>query len=1178
MTSPAGPQSQFQWRWMASSSRAGVFLNGSPGELGSVRSSCSSPGMDVSLEDSFSTQFAPLPMSRSSSCQSVDSICPSQSIRAPVSEVDMGRPAARNPQALIHRLQELKQLQQCMQEQLKVHQQEQLEKLQNEQSRIFGMVQAATEYDNIKQPCLKTTEQSGSKSSQTRPRVSPVSPVPHEHQQTKEVERTLVPGVWNQEPKVDQASSGHHTDEDFDHEEESLHSEDKRMWRKDNETEAHDRPIRSGKTFEEMLEEQLKLENEKLSKISGAPADAAKVKRPFLRRGEGLSRFTRGKTTGPFRARATSSDTKPTPGINSSAFQGLIIRSHQSSEPKRTSQNSISTTNCVTQRKTAVLNKTNFPQKTSAPVTKALAKAQVHGGHQNVRVEGQNGSSGPLQHQSKSNNKPEGQKVFSDIMVDISKGTSRQFHSMDEQTARMAENSFEVWLKERGEHWERDQYLEYVELGEFELLERAADELSFSSNSSFINTLLRRDGRRLSSTPVKPPPKSSFPDGTGLSKAYSPPVPPVGSVEVLEGANTQTDEVMTKCSGDEEVEESDSSLCSNTVFHQPATVPNLQEPFNFQVSALPYDQRSYQDRDGAGSPGGDEESHRDSTLVDVRGQVEFDDDDTWNEPESSNCSPAKMDDLPDRVLKRKIAISKGAQLDCCSNSPLDREPEPPRTCQLVAKLFPSLKPKPCPPPPELPDSDGHSEQGAARSTLLRERLVELETEIERFRKENAALSRLRQENQEFQENLRMERAEFKQNMADELVKWEEFKFEEGRKLQREKKLFEKYAAAARARPDKQERDEIQSLKQQLNTLQEDLRKREARWTSTHSRLRQQIDTLSAENATLRDQVRTLEKLRLSTWKNAESEREKARERSSASSNSSNTRTAKSKSPSSSIKSSPLENSKKMEIPEVQNPPKIPAKTSSTTCSTDWQKAQPCPVAGAHHISNHLIVSEVKSHDPQVIKNSTDSVLEVDSPRDIPGKSKLEQEEITHMDGKIERMFPDGGRLTVFPNGTRKEVSADGLSVRVTFFNGDIKQIMPDHRVIYYYAEAQTTHTTYPDGMEVLQFPNNQIEKHFIDGHKEIIFPDQTVKNLYPDGREESVLVDGTIIQQNPDGTKQIQFNTGQRELHTAEFKRREYPDGTVKTVYSDGRQETRYPTGRVRLKNQEGRVIMDTKT
>lgn len=28
--------------------------------------------------------------------------------------------------------------------------------------------------------------------------------------------------------------------------------------------------------------------------------------------------------------------------------------------------------------------------------------------------------------------------------------------------------------------------------------------------------------------------------------------------------------------------------------------------------------------------------------------------------------------------------------------------------------------------------------------------------------------------------------------------------------------------------------------------------------------------------------------------------------------------------------------------------------------------------------------------------------------------------------------------------------------------------------IYYYADAQTTHTIFPDGLEVLQFPNNQI--------------------------------------------------------------------------------------------------------
>lgn len=74
---------------------------------------------------------------------------------------------------------------------------------------------------------------------------------------------------------------------------------------------------------------------------------------------------------------------------------------------------------------------------------------------------------------------------------------------------------------------------------------------------------------------------------------------------------------------------------------------------------------------------------------------------------------------------------------------------------------------------------------------------------------------------------------------------------------------------------------------------------------------------------------------------------------------------------------------------------------------------------------------------------------------------------------MERVLACGERLIIFPNGTRKEVLADGLTANVTFFNRDIKQVMADQSVIYYYADAQTPHTTYPDGIEVLQFPNNQ---------------------------------------------------------------------------------------------------------
>ncbi|XP_076857436.1 centrosomal P4.1-associated protein isoform X2 [Brachyhypopomus gauderio] len=1160
MSSPAGLQPHFLSRWMPSSSRAGVILDGSPVEVGSVRSSCASPGLEASVDDSFCSHFAPLPVSRSSSCVSVDSDVPKETSTDAETEpshleMDSFSNILGNAQEfpLIEKLEQLKQLQQRMQAELKSHQLNQLHKLQNDQQTLMGMVQtAAGEHGHGNRPCCKPEV------------LRPLQETPllfhaqHADQLPDEVEKKLESSVWSLEQSDAQTSSRQDDDNDEDPSEKSHQSitEDQSFNAKG--PVAQDRPITSGdsgKTFEEILEEQLKLENERLSK--SAPAVPVKVKRPFLKRGEGLSRFTRGKAPAPA-THTTHSSTKPTPCLDPPPPQGRVVRFHQSSEPKRLPPKSSNSTNVVIQRKTAVMNKENLPQnKISVTAAKGLAKAHVLGANRGCM--------------SKSVVKSDPQQITTcATMVDITKGKPSE-QIRDTRAPRMcaAENSFEVWLTERGERWDRDHRRERAELGEFELLEKVADEFSFSSNSSFINNLLCGDHRRLSSTPVKPPLQPTLrgrchsdaasPVQPRAGKVDGPAAPPVGAVEEM----MKPAGVTSECSEDEEDkmwEESNTPSRSSTESQRPVTGPN--QPFNhcFQVFAPPYDKHSYQDREGA-SNSEVEEENEDHTLVGIGGQVEFDDDDTWNEPDDLTCSSSKMDSQPDRALKRKVVGSK--EMD--SDGPVAHGPEDPPSCQLVAKLFPALKPKPCSRPLVQDAEDINGEGGAGRSRLLRERLVELETEIERFRRENAALIRLRQENQDVRESLRKERVEFQQKMADETAKWEEFKREEGRKLQRDRKLFEKHAAAVRARPDKQERDEIQTLKQQLNAAQDDLRKREARWTSNHSRLRQQLDALSTENAALRDQVRTLEKLRLSAWKTAEGEREKEKERGRSNVHgSTGAPRTKSKSPSCSVTSTLPQSKTRRQSPDIP----------SASVSSIQQKER-CPPATPDQMTEQLIGPERRCQDSQPIKNST-HFSELSSVG-VAEQSEMEQEEISHTDGKIEKVLPDGGRLIVFPNGTRKELSADGLSVKVTFFNGDIKHVMPDQRVIYYYAGAQTTHTTYPDGMEVLQFPNNQIEKHFPDGRKEITFPDQTVKTLYPDGREESVLTDGTIIQQNPDGSKEIQFNTGQRELHTADFKRRQYPDGTVKTVYADGRQETCYPGGRVRLKDQQGHVVMDTK-
>ncbi|NXA12072.1 CENPJ protein, partial [Sapayoa aenigma] len=167
-------------------------------------------------------------------------------------------------------------------------------------------------------------------------------------------------------------------------------------------------------------------------------------------------------------------------------------------------------------------------------------------------------------------------------------------------------------------------------------------------------------------------------------------------------------------------------------------------------------------------------------------------------------------------------------------------------------------------------------------------------------------------------------------------------------------------------------------------------------------------------------------------------------------------------------------------------------------------------------------------------------------------------------------------ILTFRSGTKKEISADKRMTTISFPNGDVQKIMPDQRVIYYYADAQTTHTACTDGLEVLQFPNNQIDRPFYSffSTQEIVFPDHTVKCIYSNGLKEMFFSDGSNSQ---NGDKTVVFSNGQKENHTAQFKRREYPDGAVKTVYCSGRQETKYSTGQVQIKDGESNLILNKK-
>lgn len=155
-------------------------------------------------------------------------------------------------------------------------------------------------------------------------------------------------------------------------------------------------------------------------------------------------------------------------------------------------------------------------------------------------------------------------------------------------------------------------------------------------------------------------------------------------------------------------------------------------------------------------------------------------------------------------------------------------------------------------------------------------------------------------------------------------------------------------------------------------------------------------------------------------------------------------------------------------------------------------------------------------------------------------------EVLHAGGKKEVVFTDGSKRIMFADGNEKEIQADGRTL-IKFTNGDRKEVFPDTGIsIYYYYEAKTKLTTYPDQTKVYEFPNQQIEKSFPDGSTEIVFADGITKTIRANGDEFSVFPDGTTMLERKDGLREVALLNGK--------KIRYYTDGRMACVGSDGEE------------------------
>ncbi|NXG60702.1 CENPJ protein, partial [Hemiprocne comata] len=283
-------------------------------------------------------------------------------------------------------------------------------------------------------------------------------------------------------------------------------------------------------TFEEFLEIQIQLEeqrleqNQKLQETNGSAIQKPVIKRPFLKRGDGLRRFTSakskitklGENTPKLQQRA--SDDRNVIKVNRSQIQkktmppGKELVSENRFAPCPKYNHSDKAKHCPIQ-KTPVLRNRN--RKSILPLETRMQPGKHHDGQMrdsfpseiNNKIENKENAVEFV----KSNTGKTGNKLPGEEKPQLSHELASSFSNSKcpvGHPVKDPELSFEVSFQNKLQNWEKEKEKENLELDEFLFLEQAADEISFSSNSSFVQRILDQDqqtlkGRRMSSTPIK---------------------------------------------------------------------------------------------------------------------------------------------------------------------------------------------------------------------------------------------------------------------------------------------------------------------------------------------------------------------------------------------------------------------------------------------------------------------------------------------------------------------------------------------------------------------------------------------------------------------------------------------------------------------------------------------------
>lgn len=478
----------------------------------------------------------------------------------------------------------------------------------------------------------------------------------------------------------------------------------------------------------------------------------------------------------------------------------------------------------------------------------------------------------------------------------------------------------------------------------------------------------------------------------------------------------------------------------------------------------------------------------------------------------------------------------------------------------------------------------------SHKALLLAKICELEKETEAFKKETLKLKNLQLSLQNEKRLLGEEKERLVANLEKEKSNFQKYVDRERNSLWKEKQELQRAAPSISMVQEKSL--EIVYLKEKVHDIEEELQKKDSLHQFAIKKFNDRIKALEQENKQLREKnslLQMLEKENLDLKHRLDRTKLSKKPALRDMQNKNQTKTSKIKKKTVTIDSINRSLSKNL----------TEAPLKSITChiepTTKDKEIQYNPLSESDD-NQDLVMNNARYQAQISDKNTQDGTAEHHQEIDLIKESIMLQEDLSvlnmpketkltlvsgksfSVDDKISEYTEvhrsDGITEVTYANGNKKLIYPNG-SIVVSYYNGDKKEVHND-RTIYIYGTDHTSHTTYNDGKEILEFPSGQKETRFPDGSSEILFVDNSRKTISKDGTETCTMKDGTVVRTSPDGTKVFDFANGQREIHTNKEKRREYPDGTVKILHPDGRTETRYKTGRVRIKDSRGNIISDT--